>query len=96
MNRIAIVEDHERLSELVGKALSTAGIESDVFVRMDSAWHALQQTPYALAVVDRGLPDGDGLTLVRRLRESGRLVPCLMLTARRCPLYFAVSRPLGR
>ena len=82
MNRIAIVEDHERLSELVGKALSAAGIESDVFVRMDSAWHALQQTPYALAVVDRGLPDGDGLTLVRRLRESGRLVPCLMLTAR--------------
>lgn len=82
MNRIAIVEDHERLSELVGKALSAAGIESDVFVRMDSAWHALQQTPYALVVIDRGLPDGDGLTLVRRLRESGRLIPCLMLTAR--------------
>ena len=82
MNRIAVVEDHERLSGLVGKALSAAGIESDVFARIDLAWHALQETPYAVVVVDRGLPDGDGLALVRRLRQSGRLVPCLMLTAR--------------
>jgi DNA-binding response OmpR family regulator len=82
MNRIAVVEDHERLSALVAKSLSAAGIEADVFARIDSAWHALQQTPYAVVVVDRGLPDGDGLSLVRRLRESGRLMPCLMLTAR--------------
>jgi len=82
MNRIALVEDHERLSALVGKALAGAGIEADVFTHLESAWHALQDTPYAIVVIDRGLPDGDGLTLVRRLRESGRLVPCLMLTAR--------------
>jgi len=82
MNRIALVEDHERLSALVAKALAGAGIEADVFTRLENAWHALQDTPYAIVVVDRGLPDGDGLTLVRRLRESGRLVPCLMLTAR--------------
>ena len=82
MNRIAVVEDHERLAVLVSKALSAAGIEADAFARIDSAWHALQETPYAVVVVDRGLPDGDGLSLVRRLRHSGRVVPCLMLTAR--------------
>ena len=82
MNRIAIVEDHERLSSMLSKALSAAGIESDVFPRLEAAWHALQATPYAVVVLDRGLPDGDGLALVKRLRESGRLVPCLMLTAR--------------
>jgi len=82
MNRIAVVEDHERLAALVRKALAGAGIEADVFARIDAAWHALQDTPYAVLVVDRGLPDGDGLTLVRRLREAGRLTPCLMLTAR--------------
>lgn len=82
MNRIAVIEDHERLSGLVSKALSAAGIESDVFARIDSAWTALGATPYAAIVVDRGLPDGDGLTLVKRLREAGNPVPCLMLTAR--------------
>lgn len=82
MSRIALIEDHERLSSLVNKALSAAGIESDVFERIDSAWSALQAAPYGAIVVDRGLPDGDGLTLVRRLREAGNQVPCLMLTAR--------------
>jgi DNA-binding response OmpR family regulator len=82
MNRVALVEDHERLSGLVSKSLSAAGIECDVFARIDSAWPALQAAPYAVLVVDRGLPDGDGLSLVKRLRDSGRLVPCLMLTAR--------------
>lgn len=82
MNRIAVIEDHERLSLMVVKALSAAGIEADVFARIDSAWLALKSTPYALIVVDRGLPDGDGLSLVRRLREAGQLMPCLMLTAR--------------
>jgi len=82
MNRIALIEDHERLSGLVSKALSAAGIESDIFSRIDSAWIALKAAPYAAIVLDRGLPDGDGLTLVRRLREAGNPVPCLMLTAR--------------
>ena len=82
MSRIALIEDHERLSSLVNKALSAAGIESDVFERIDSAWSALQAAPYGAIVVDRGLPDGDGLTLVRRLRAAGNPVPCLMLTAR--------------
>src|SRR5476649_1149165 len=82
MNRIALVEDHERLSTLVRKALASAGIEVDVFDRIASARHAIAETPYGAIVVDRGLPDGDGLALVRRLRADGNVTPCLMLTAR--------------
>ena len=82
MNRIALVEDHERLSMLVRKALAAAGIEVDVFDRIASAGHAIGETPYGAIVVDRGLPDGDGLSLVRRLRADGNVTPCLMLTAR--------------
>ena len=82
MNRIALIEDHDRMAALVCKALAGAGIEADVFGRIDLAWHALRETPYAALVVDRGLPDGDGLALVRRLREAGMRMPCLMLTAR--------------
>ena len=82
MNRIALVEDHERLSTLVRKALAAAGIEVDVFDRIASAGHAIAETPYGAIVVDRGLPDGDGLSLVRKLRADGNVTPCLMLTAR--------------
>jgi DNA-binding response OmpR family regulator len=82
MNRIALVEDHERLSMLVRKALAAAGIEVDVFDRIASARHAVAERAYGAIVVDRGLPDGDGLSLVRRLRAEGNVTPCLMLTAR--------------
>jgi len=82
MNRIALVEDHERLSTLVRKALAAAGIEVDVFDRIASAGHAIAETAYGAIVVDRGLPDGDGLSLVRKLRADGNVTPCLMLTAR--------------
>ncbi len=82
MNRIALVEDHDRLAALVCQALSAAGIVVDVFDRIEPARHAIAQAPYAALVVDRGLPDGDGLSLVRRLRAEGNVTPCLMLTAR--------------
>ncbi len=81
MNRIALLEDHHRLAELVRGALVGAGIPCDLFHRIDVAWSAWRETPYAVWVVDRGLPDGDGLNLVRRLRAAGQRTPCLMLTA---------------
>ena len=82
MNRIALVEDHPRLSELLVKALRNAGIEADVFDRIESALHAVTQQPYAALIIDRGLPDGDGLELVRQLRAAAIRTPCLILTAR--------------
>jgi DNA-binding response OmpR family regulator len=82
MNRIALIEDHSRLADLVRQALGHAGIETDVFHAMEPAWLALRDITYGVVVIDRGLPDGDGLHLVKRLRAAGRPTPCLMLTAR--------------
>ncbi len=82
MNRILLVEDHERLARLMCKGLAGAGIAADALGRIDMAWAALQQIPYQALVLDRGLPDGDGLTLLKRLRAAGLGVPCIVLTAR--------------
>ncbi|MFG6459205.1 response regulator transcription factor [Roseateles sp. BYS96W] len=82
MSRVALVEDHVRLAALVGQALQAAGIAADVFHTLESAWAALGSVDYAVLIVDRGLPDGDGLALVTRLRAAGLATPCLMLTAR--------------
>lgn len=77
-----MVEDHERMAVLVQEALQEAGIAVDTFSSLRHAWAAAQQSDFAAWVIDRGLPDGDGLELVRRMRAAGKLAPCLMLTAR--------------
>jgi len=82
MNRILLIEDHDRLAQLICKALRGAGIAVDVFERIDAAWDAVARIPYQALVLDRGLPDGDGLALLRRLRGAGVSLPCLVLTAR--------------
>jgi DNA-binding response OmpR family regulator len=82
MNRILLVEDHARLATLIRTALDQAGISVDTFEGVEAAWSATRQVGYGAMVVDRGLPDGDGLALVKRCRAAGVYTPCLMLTAR--------------
>ena len=82
MNRILLVEDHERLAQLVSNGLSAAGIAVDTVQRIDAAWSSLQQMSYGALVLDRGLPDGDGLMLLKRLRDAEMSIPCLVLSAR--------------
>ena len=43
MNRILLIEDHDRLAQLMCKALAAAGIAVDVIDRIDTAWSAIQQ-----------------------------------------------------
>jgi DNA-binding response OmpR family regulator len=81
-NRILLIEDHERMAALVAQALGAAGISVDIFGNIDAAWAASRQVEYGALIVDRGLPDGDGLTLVKRWRAAGVHTPCLILTAR--------------
>ncbi len=67
---------------LILKALAEAGIGADLYGSIGRASDAFPRPPYAALIVDRGLPDGDGVDFVRRLRHAGCVTPCLMLTAR--------------
>jgi DNA-binding response OmpR family regulator len=82
MTRVLLIEDHERLADLMRKGLAASGIAVDSVGSIDEAWAALRQLPYQAVILDRGLPDGDGLDLLRQLRGGGVNVPCLVLTAR--------------
>jgi DNA-binding response OmpR family regulator len=82
MNRILLVEDHARVAALIQHALEKAGISVDAFQELGQAWSASSQVAYGAMVVDRGLPDGDGLAFVQRCRAAGLHTPCLILTAR--------------
>ena len=80
--RLLIVEDNEELAELLAKGLAQAGYESDVLSTIEEANSVLSTTFYAALILDLGLPDGDGLALLRELRQRDNPIPVLVLTAR--------------
>jgi len=80
--RILVIEDEARITEILQEALSRAGFAVDLARRCDEARDALSLTAYDAAVLDLGLPDGDGRTLLADLQSSRNKVPVLVLTAR--------------
>ncbi|HEY0208613.1 response regulator transcription factor [Acerihabitans sp.] len=82
MARVALIEDNERLAAMIGQSLSAAGVETDFFYTLSQAKYGVKQAGYAVLIIDRGLPDGDGLDFLRDLRATGYMTPCLILTAR--------------
>ena len=80
--RLLIVEDSEELAALLVKGLRTAGYDADVLSTIEEATSVLQTTFYAALILDLGLPDGDGLALLRDIRHKNNPIPVLVLTAR--------------
>ncbi len=80
--RILLVEDHPQLAESVAQALRAAGWTVDLLTDGVAADLALSTEDYALAILDVGLPRLDGFQVLSRLRERGKTLPVLMLTAR--------------
>src|SRR5262249_47815300 len=80
--RILVIEDEARITEILQEALRCAGFTVDLARRCDEARDALSLTAYDAAVLDLGLPDGDGRTLLADLQSSRNKVPVLVLTAR--------------
>jgi len=80
--RILLVEDHPPLAASVAQALKGAGWTVDVLHDGVAADLALASEDYALAILDIGLPRLDGFQVLARLRERGKTLPVLMLTAR--------------
>lgn len=66
--RILIVEDDHDLSRLLRRRLIGAGYACDKAATMGEALEALRQLPYDLMLLDRRLPDGDGIAAIGRSR----------------------------
>ena len=80
--RLLVVEDNEQLAELLAKGLQAAGYGTDVLSSLEEASTVLRTTFYAALILDLGLPDGDGLALLRELRHRNNPIPVLVLIAR--------------
>jgi DNA-binding response OmpR family regulator len=80
--RLLIIEDEARIAEILRSALSRSGFAVDAVGLCEDARASLAVNPYDAVILDLGLPDGDGLTLLRDMRAQGNAVPVLVLTAR--------------
>ena len=80
--RILLVEDNERLAEFIATGLKSAGFVMDIFGTVADAEAAFDSVPYHAVILDLGLPDGDGLDLLKQLRARGAVCPMMVLTAR--------------
>ena len=80
--RVLIVEDNSELVALVTKGLAQAGLAADSVGTVGDATHVLSTMHYAALVLDLGLPDDDGINLLRDMRRRGDATPVLVLTAR--------------
>lgn len=80
--RLLIVEDDPDLSEQLTDALRDAGYAVDLTGDGEEAQFLGETEPYDAVVLDLGLPNVDGMTVLERWRDNGRDMPVLILTAR--------------
>lgn len=79
--RILIVDDEKEIADLLEVYLTSEGYEVRKFYSGEDAWHSIAEDPPDLAILDVMLPDTNGFTLCRRIRES-YFFPVIMLTAK--------------
>jgi two-component system OmpR family response regulator len=80
--RILVVEDDKELNRQLTEALTDAGYVVDKAFDGEEGHFLGDTEPYDAIVLDIGLPQMDGISVVERWRRDGRKMPVLMLTAR--------------
>lgn len=80
--KLLLVEDNPLLVAELEKQLKQAGYVTDVTDKASEADYLIKETHYDCIILDIGLPDGNGLTLLQQWRTQGLSTPVIMLTAR--------------
>ncbi|MDE2434802.1 MAG: response regulator [Sphingomonadales bacterium] len=83
--RVLIVEDDRALAAALADAFASMDITAEIAATSAEAEDLLAGYAFDVVVLDLGLPDEDGLSLLRRLRSGGNHIPVLVLSARSHP-----------
>ncbi|MEK7389957.1 MAG: response regulator transcription factor [Elusimicrobiota bacterium] len=83
--QILVVEDQAATADLILEVLKTEGFEAQSVDTLGKARARVKKTPPDLLILDRNLPDGDGVDLLTELREDQKLgaLPIIILTAKK-------------
>lgn len=80
--RVLLVEDDAMIGEAISVALKDAAYAVDWVKDGTTANHVLEQGEHQTVLLDLGLPQRDGLEVLRQLRQAGNTVPVIVITAR--------------
>ena len=80
--RLLIVEDDAALSRAIIKVFRSQGLAVDHVARGRDALEIIKMEPYSAMILDLGLPDMDGLLVLKSIRQAHVNIPILILTAR--------------
>jgi two-component system copper resistance phosphate regulon response regulator CusR len=81
--QLLLVEDDLEIQTFLRHALTEAGYQVDAAGDAKTAERIATESRHDLLIVDLGLPDGDGIELILRLRRMGVSAPVMILSARR-------------
>lgn len=93
--RVLLIEDEKEMAEALSAALTKHGIVIDHTMRLGDAFELLRQGDYDAILLDRRLPDGEGLSFIPRIRNAGTETPVIVLTARNEPLERVKGLDIG-
>ncbi|MDY6960961.1 response regulator [Pseudorhizobium marinum] len=93
--RLLMIEDERELATALAAALSKHGIVTDHTMYLADAHELVLQNDYDAILLDRRLPDGDGLTFIPKLRRAGNDMPIIVLTARNEPMERVAGLDIG-
>jgi two-component system copper resistance phosphate regulon response regulator CusR len=81
--RLLLVEDEIDIQSFLRRSLEEAGYEVEAASDGMTAERLAVESPFDILIVDLGLPDQDGISLILRMRQLGVKAPVLILSARR-------------
>jgi len=80
--RILLIEDNKKLADVICDVMRSHGFTVDWMATAQDGEAAIASVSYDAVVLDLGLPDRDGLTLIGPIRKIAPIMPLLILTAR--------------
>jgi heavy metal response regulator len=80
--RLLVVEDEKRIADFLSRGLQSAGYAVDVVHSGADAVDRVHATEYDLIILDLGLPDTDGLSVLQKIKNRKAVSPVLILSAR--------------
>jgi DNA-binding response OmpR family regulator len=82
MTKVLLVEDDPQISKSLSMSLSFSGFQVESADTLAKAWEQFLKNPFDVLLLDVNLPDGNGIDLCKRIRDSGNEIPILFLSAR--------------
>lgn len=79
--KLLLLEDDAETAEFVRRGLTEAGHTVDIATTADDGLHLALEGAHDVLIIDRMVPGGDGLSVVRAVREAGKATPVIFLTA---------------